>query len=590
MAIRIDDVKASPPLDYAAYEGAIGLNWYLVDPNLRFQADRYLPPDQRQWAEEQLVRWGQLCGGPIAERAEVLDKNPPQLERYDAWGNEVNRIRHHPAAIESKQDVWEKGPGALVRRQGRQVPALLDNAFSYLLFQSDTGIGCATGMTGGVDSLVARFGSPSVRERFLPKLRAPDFEDAWDGAMFMTEVSGGSDLSESATTARHIRDDLWALNGSKWFCSNVDARAVVTLARPEGGAPGVRGLGLFFVPAFREDGSPNGIRIRRVKDKLGTRSVPTTEIDFVDAEAYSLSDQRAATTRDSSAAGINRMMGMVQGSRFGVAMMSLGIMRRSCLEAAIYAARRTAFGRAIQDHPMVRETLVNMLVELEAAAALCFACGQLAGASGQGRQLYRIMVPLAKFRATRGGLELASQALEMLGGNGYIENWPTARQLRDAQCHTIWEGTENIICLDVRRAVLRERAHESLLTKIDEILGAAEHAGLRETADLVAGARGELGDALAYYLSADEETQRLHARRLTAFLTDVCQAALLIDEAAWELANLGSARKAVVARLFTRRRLSTPPLRGITDPDRTAIDLFEAITRYRTVSPSDAGF
>ena len=585
MTTKIDEVRtAAPKLDYAAFDGAVGLNWYLVDPNLRFQADRYVQESQREWAEEQLVRWGALCGGPIAQRAEILDKNPPQLVRYDAWGNEVNQVRHHPAAIDSKRDVWEQGPGALARREAREVPALLANAFSYLLFQSDTGIGCATGMTGGVEALVDRFGSPSVRERFLPKLRAPDFEDAWDGAMFMTEVSGGSDLSQSATTARHVRDDVWALNGSKWFCSNVDAKAIVTLARPEGAAPGVKGLGLFFVPAYREDGSPNGIHIKRVKDKLGTRSVPTAEIDFVDAEAYILSDPRAAETRDSGAAGINRMMGMVQGSRFGVAMMGLGIMRRSFVESAIYAAHRPAFGRAIQDHPMVRDTLVNMAVELEAAAALCFTSGQFVGGSSAERRLYRIMVPLAKFRATRGGVELASQAVEMLGGNGYIENWPAARQLRDAQCHTIWEGTENVICLDVRRAILREAAHEPLLAKIDEVLGAAEHAQLGETADTVARSRAELGQALDYYLSADEETQRLHARRLTAFMTDVTQAALLIDEAAWELANRGSARKAVVARLFARKRLSTPPLRGITDPDRTAIELFEAITRYQPVS------
>jgi acyl-CoA dehydrogenase len=134
------------PIDYDKLESAIGLNWYEVDPNLRALMGRYLSPQDRGWAEERLLRWGEICGGPIAANAEVIDRNPPQLERYDAWGNEVNRVVHHPGGVESRRYVWEEGLHAL-RLEGREVPPVLASAFTYLLSQSDTGMVCATGMT-----------------------------------------------------------------------------------------------------------------------------------------------------------------------------------------------------------------------------------------------------------------------------------------------------------------------------------------------------------------------------------------------------------------------------------------------------------
>ena len=571
------------PIDYSRFESAVGLNWYLIDPNLRFLMDRHIPADEREWAEETLVRWGELCGGAIAARAEVIDRNPPRLEPYDAWGNEVSRIVHHPDAIAQKRDIWELGPQG-VRAGSQEIPTVLGSAFTYLLSQSDTGMVCATGMTGGVESLVERYAPPEVRQRVLPHLQSPTFEGSWDGAMFMTEVRGGSDLATSETIAR--RDgERWLLNGSKWFCSNVDAMAIATLARPEGAPEGLRGLALFLVPAEREDGSRNGIRIKRLKDKLGTRSVPTAEVDFVDAEAYLLGGSDPGAQPDSH--GLNRMMSMVNGSRLGVGTMGLGILRRSFLESAIYAAHRQAFGRRLDEHPMVRETLVQMVVSLEATSAIVFEAASLAGISGdeKERRLYRILVPLAKFRGARGGLEMASQAVEMLGGNGYIETWPTARQLRDAQCHTIWEGAENIICLDVLRAMRKESAHDALLDRVDRALETAMHPALAPMRDAVAQARREAQEVIAFLGRSADDLRQLHARRVTAGLSDLAQAALLLEEAQDELERTGSARKAAVARFFVRERLVQSPLRGISE-DRSALDLFEPITRYAPVEVS----
>src|SRR3990172_1658883 len=209
---------ATGPIDYGAFDSAVGLNWYLIDPNLRALMDRHLERDQRDWGEEQLLRWGELCGGPIAARAEVIDRNPPRLERYDEWGNDVCRVIHHPDAVATKRDIWERGPNGL-RASGGELPTVLGSAFTYLLSQSDTGMVCATGMTGGVEALVDRYAPAEVRERVLPHLQSPSFDNAWDGAMFMTEIRGGSDLASSETVATPD-GDTWLLNGSKWVCSN----------------------------------------------------------------------------------------------------------------------------------------------------------------------------------------------------------------------------------------------------------------------------------------------------------------------------------------------------------------------------------
>jgi alkylation response protein AidB-like acyl-CoA dehydrogenase len=369
-------------IDFHSIESAIGLNWYDADPNLRQLVERLCAPADRAFAETHLRRMGGVIGGPVAERAEVTDKHPPRFEKYDQWGNEVNRVVHHQSALDTKRDLWENGFLALRwSEEARQTstgrpPAVVNTGFLYFLNQAETGMACGIGMTSSAAGIINKHAPPAIREAFLPHLIASDHGEAWDGAMFMTEIQGGSDLAASECAARKTSDG-WRIDGSKWFCSNLDAEAVMVLARAEGRS-GLGGLVMFLVPQRRADGSRNGIHIRRLKDKLGTRAVPTGEIDFVDAEAYLMGREAAssaAEARDpvnSGGSGINRMMEMVQSSRFGVALMGLGIMRRSFMEAAVYAHHREAFGRLLVEFPLVRETLVNMAVEVEAGCALAF--------------------------------------------------------------------------------------------------------------------------------------------------------------------------------------------------------------------------
>jgi hypothetical protein len=578
--------------DYADYDGAIGLDWYATDPNLRLLLDRLLPDvDDRAFAEETVTRFGALCGGSLARRAEITDKHGPVLQRYDPWGREIDTIEHYPTWLESKADLVRAGFTGLSHHAGRPVPAVVTASMSYLVSQAETAIYCGLGMTSGAADIVERYAPPTVRDDLVRRLTSLDPDDAWEGGMFLTERQGGSDVG--ANTTRAVPDGAeWRLYGEKHFCSNVDAEVFIVLARPDGAKEGTRGLATFIVPRVLDDGAANGFRIKRLKPKLGTVGVPTGEVQLEGAKAWLAGEHRSDD--DDSAArdgrGVNRMMEMVNGSRFGVALMGLGIHRRSFLEAAIYAAHREQWGQRIDSYPLVRETLVDLLVELEGGLALTYECAvsaRNAADEDEGRRLRRILVPLAKVRATREALVAATHALEMLGGNGYMEDWPMARQLRDAQCHTIWEGTENICCLDVRRAIRADGADEPLLDWVERSLAAAHTgAALAPAVDAVAATLADARKALDFLRDAPDDLQLLHARRLAYLLADLSEGAVLLDEATWQLDQQGDARKAVVARRFARKRLAPPPVRGILDDDKAVIDLFEPLVRYGTVEPA----
>src|SRR5437763_6826846 len=580
--------------DYATYDEAMGLDWYEVDPNLRFTLDRLLPDaGERAFAEELVTDYGPLVGGPIARRAEITDKTGPVLQRWDHWGREADQVVHNQSWLDNKADLVRHNYTSLqVRAGNRPVPGVVTAALNYLVCQAETALICAMGMTNGAADVVQRYAPDAARNEVVGRLTSADPDAAWEGGMFLTERQGGSDVGANTTTA--VQDgDEWRLHGEKFFCSNIDADVFIGLARPEGAPPGARGLGTFIVPRQLPDGSTNGFHMRRLKPKMGTVGVPTGEVVLEGAVAWLAGSSGESATGDAArdGRGINRMMEMVNGSRFGVAIMGLGIHRRSFLEAAIYAAHRQQWGQRIDSYPLVRETLVDLLVELEAGMAVTFECAAVARGTvdeEEARLLRRILIPLAKMRACRVAVGAASTALEGPGGTGYMEDWPMARQFRDAQCHPIWEGTENIICLDGRRAMRGEGAHEALLARVERSLdAAAPHEVLARPADAVAGTLKDAREAIAYLTLADDDLQLLHARRLAYLLADLSEGAVLLDEAAWALDRDGDARKALVARRFARTHLESLPVRGIVNDDRTVLDFFDPLVRSAKIDRAD---
>jgi alkylation response protein AidB-like acyl-CoA dehydrogenase len=399
---------------------------------------------------------------------------------------------------------------------------------------------CPVSMTDSLTRTLKRYGDPNLVGRFVERLTTLDFDDLTQGAMFMTEQGAGSDVSATATRAEWQHDGTWKLFGDKWFCSNPDAGLAMVLARSEE-APGLKGVSLFLLPRIKGDGRPNEYRILRLKDKLGTRSMASGEIRLEGAEAYLVGERGR---------GFNQMADMVNNSRLSNGVRAAGLMRRAVTEALFIAGRRQAFGRRLAELPLMRRQLAKMLVLAEQARTMMFvtadALDRANRGDAQGAKLARIMTPLIKFRACRDARKVTGDAMEVRGGCGYIEEWPDARLLRDAHLGSIWEGTSNIVALDVSRAIARDDALPYLRAWNEARLGAA---------GLDAAARAPFDEALdrACVLAAKVAGSRSEAsaRRSASALYHVTTAIGLAHEAA----ACGVPRRLALARMVLKHRL-----------------------------------
>jgi acyl-CoA dehydrogenase len=556
------------------YRGAVGLNWYRTDPTLQSTMAYYLQPEELELAERHLTQIGELMGGPVARWADETDRNPPRLERYDQWGHDVSKVIMPASFTQSKRAVLDAQQALRTEARAAKVSSSLTMfASNYLLNQADIGMGCALGTGGGmVQSLVAAYAPADVREHVLAKFASGEW--AGETAQLLTERTGGSDLGALETTATRSGDS-WILNGFKWFASNCAGEAFVVLAKPEGAPDSSRGVANFLVLRTRRDGSRNGVRVRRLKDKLGTRSVASGEVEFVDAEAFLLSGEPTSDSGPSDGKGLGRMMELTNAARLGIALFGLGNARRALVESLCYARQRRAFGGALVDKPLMRRKLAEMIVDVEAALALVFD-GTGATNHRQPRGMrQRIAVPVTKLKVCRLGITAASDAIEIHGGNGYIETWPVARLLRDAQVNTIWEGPDNILCLDVRRGIEQTRAHETLLARLRDAVSVSDD---DETTRLVAGRIEDLDAAITAWTKLDREIAEARLFPLAQFMGDVYAAALLTEQAAWERSSRGGDRKALVARLYAQRYLAERgPLRGIDADSDEALERFDEL-------------
>lgn len=530
--------------DTQRYAGAIGLNWWTCDPTLQFQLRMHMPRRDYEWSQPYLERFGAFAGGPLAERAEQTDRHPPTLERYDRWGHAVDTVVAPESFLASRRDVVELGLStAAVREAERREGVNLHLprvATTYLINQAEIGLVCAMG-TGGdmVHRMADRYAPPDVRERIAQA--ALNGELTFETAQSFTERSGGSDVGALETTARPD-GEMWRLDGVKWFVSNAGGWAWVVLARPEGAPAGIRGVYPFLVLRERRDGTRNGVRIRRLKDKLGTKAVASAEVELTGAEAYLLAPPPQGEG-PGDGHGVSPMMQLTNPARLAIASMGLGCARRALVEALCYARAREAFGRRLTEQPLMRRKLAELVVDVEATQALIF--------DGYARPL-RLTSPLAKLKAARLGITAASDAIEVHGGNGYCETWPVARILRDAQVNTIWEGPDNILCLDVRRAIERENAHEQYFAHVDELLDRSPD---DPTTKLVRQRRDDLEHALDRWSRLDRATGESRLWQLSHVLADVQTGALLCEQAAYAAATEDAPRKALVAQLWARDHL-----------------------------------
>lgn len=345
------------------------------------------------------------------------------------------------------------------------LPPVVKYIFFYLFAQAEFGLECPVSMTDSLTRVLRRYGSDELIERYVPKLTSQNLDELWQGAMFMTEQAAGSDVGQTSTVAEQDEDGTWRLTGEKWFCSNADAKLTMVLARPVNAVDGIKGVGLFLLPAELPDGSPNSYRIVRLKDKLGTRSMPSGEISLQGAVAYLVGDADK---------GFKQMASMINPSRLSNGVRAAGLMRRAFAEARFVSTHRTAFGKQLIDLPLQTRQLSKLMLTAEQALSACMHTAKIYGKSEQGDSeaslALRILTPLLKFRVTRDARKVTADAMEVRGGVGYIEDFGDARVFRDAQLGSIWEGTSNIVSLDVARAAHRSSALKPLVIYLEQLI------------------------------------------------------------------------------------------------------------------------
>ncbi|MCA8928906.1 MAG: acyl-CoA dehydrogenase family protein [Alphaproteobacteria bacterium] len=525
-----------------------GVNVYASDPAFADLLDVYLAPAIRKAVEPHFQRMGGLAGDHLERLALDADKNPPVLHIRARNGADDERIEKHPAYVALEDVAFGRfGLAAMSHRAGvlgadAPLPPLVKYGLTYLFVQAEFGLCCPLSMTDSLTRTLRKFGDDDLIARYIDGLTTQDMEALTQGAMFMTEQVAGSDVGAIETVARFEGGD-WKLYGDKWFCSNPDAGLAMVLARPEGGEGGTKGLSLFLLPRHLPDGSKNAWRILRLKDKLGTRSMASGEVVLEGAVAYLVGE---------AGNGFKQMTDMINMSRLSNGVRAAGLMRRSVNEALFIARNRTAFGQRLIDLPLMRRQIAKMLVTAEQGRAMVFHTARVLERADAGdaaaQKALRILTPLIKFRTCRDARKVAGDAMEVRGGCGYIEEWSDARVLRDAHLGSIWEGTSNIVALDVTRATRRAGALDALEAYVGDLLSEIDdRAGLGPAFARAAG----LTRAVASDRAAESEV-----RRAASGLYNAVSAVFLAWEADRIGARTGDFSRRELARMVVEHKLT----------------------------------
>ncbi|MGH6896355.1 MAG: isovaleryl-CoA dehydrogenase [Geminicoccaceae bacterium] len=483
------------------------------------------------WGTDKLSRFGSWLGQAATIRlGEQANRHPPTLRTHDRFGHRLDEVEFHPAWHELLGRAIAEQVHALPWTDPRPGAHVVRAAAAFLLNQVESGVCCPVAMTFAAPAALRD--APALAEAWLPKLLSASYDPSSRPAalksgvlvgMAMTEKQGGSDLRANTTRARPAGDGTYELVGHKWFCSAPSSDAFLTLA--QAGA----GLSCFLVPRWRPDGTRNAILIQRLKDKLGNRSNASAEIEYAGALAWPVGEEGH---------GVRTIIKMVHATRLDAAISSAALMRQALAQALHHVAHRTAFGRRLIDQPLMRNVLADLALEVEGATALVMRLARAFDGSAQDQAEHdfaRLATAIAKYWVCRRAPGAIAEALECLGGNGYVEESILPRLYREAPVNSIWEGAGNVVCLDVLRALTREP--DSLEAVLAE-LQSARGADLRLDARLV-----RLSNALA-----DQSNFEHRARQLVEQLALALQASILVRHA-----------PTAVADAFCASRLSDSP-------------------------------
>ena len=421
------------------------------------------------WGEARLMTFGDWLGQRGTQHlGDQANRHEPQLKTYDRFGHRIDEVEFHPA--------WH---GLMTRAVAEKVHALpwaepkvgahvIRAASAFMFNQIEAGVCCPMAMTFAAIPVLRD--SPDIADAWAPKTLSADYDPSCQpiehkhGAligMAMTEKQGGSDVRANTTRATDIGDGAYELVGHKWFCSAPMSDAFLTLAQTD------QGLSCFFLPRWRPDGGRNAFHIQRLKDKLGNRSNASAEIEYAGAFAFLLGDEGQ---------GVRTIIKMVHHTRLDAAISAAGLMRQALVQALHHAAHRSAFQKKLIDQPLMQNVLADLALEVEAATTLVMRlAGAFDRASGDPAEqdFARLATAIAKYWIGKQAPRLIVEALECLGGNGYVEESTLPRLYREAPVNSVWEGSGNVICLDVLRAIERRpETLDALLNELEKARGA----------------------------------------------------------------------------------------------------------------------
>jgi len=529
-------------------------NFFASDLNLQRTLEYHWGTERYRHHAPRLNALGDDLATDVDRWAAEANEQPnlPRLERFDALGERIEDVIFHPSHHEAGRRIYGSGMMSVYERPGNN---LLSLAMFYLSAQNgEAGHNCAAACTAGLIKVLQAVGRRGLQQKYLSRLLDPDYDHQFRGAQYLTEVQGGSDVGANDLRAKVLdpASGTWLLNGEKWFCSNVTADLALITARVPGQGEGTRGLGLFLLPRRLDNGQLNGLHIQRLKDKSGTRSLATSELEFQDALAFEVGPVEHGFK--------NVMLYVINTSRIYNAVAVSGSARRAYVTARSFAQHRSAFGRSIIHFPLVQDQLANMRATGAAMLAGTMLIlrtmddSKIGTADEDAQDFLRLAINLNKYRSALLAHEVIVQAIEMLGGNGTIEDFSILpRLLRDNVVYENWEGTHNVLLAQAQRDIRRYGFDQAFLSKVRQLLARLSDREMQQAAmKQVEQIEAELREVL----TMDELTAAIYFRPLMDRLTDLYYAAALAAEGEWVAREKKDRTKSRLAKLFFARNVA----------------------------------
>lgn len=534
-------------------------NAWTSDRALRETVAFHLGEDIYAEAEPELARMGGVATAPeTLALALQAESEPPQHQPYSTWGHRVDVIEVSSAYTELGRIGVEAGVTALPYEDSPYGSAarVVWGGLMAMWGPSSALYSCPVAMTDGAARTLLLHGDLDDMG-VVGRLTTRNFEQAWTSGQWMTETGGGSDVGRTETVARRGEDGAWRLHGTKWFSSATTSEMALTLARPEGAVAGSRGLALFRIHRDLDDGTRNAIVVRRLKDKLGTRALPTAELELEGALAYPIGDPF-------DGGGLRRIATMLNITRIHNSLGATGGMGRGLAHARAFARVREVFGRPLHEMPAHRATLADLAVDHAAGLALTMRCCELMGKVEHGSAteaetaLLRGLTPLTKLATGRWAVRVAAEVMESIGGVGYCEDSGIPAYVRNTHVLPIWEGTTNVLSLDFLRAAARGGAFEAIEEDVTRTIASLDPDGpfdVHHVRETVGRALSELRSDVR--IALEDERGQMWARHIALGLARTYSCVRLLAQGRWA-ARRGNGLTGACAIALVQRGLVPP--------------------------------